>query len=90
MTLFLWLLALFLLANLLLALFVATRGATAADPMLAALLFGTTGIGLLALLADATSMPALIDVALVLALLAAISGLAFARRAWRQRGAQDD
>lgn len=84
------LVALFLLANLLLALFVATRGPTAADPMLTALLFGSTGIGILALLASATGMSALVDVALVLALLAAVSGLAFARRAWHTAGGEDD
>lgn len=90
MSLFLMSVALFLLANLLLALFVATRGPTAADPMLTALLFGSTGIGILALLAGAADMPALVDVALVLALLAAVSGLAFARRAWHKPGSRDD
>jgi len=57
------------------------RGATAADWMLAALLFGTTGVGLLALLSRAMQAPALVDVALTLALLAAITGIAFAK-AW--------
>lgn len=90
MSLFLLSVALFLLANLLLALFVATSGATAADPMLTALLFGSTGIGILVLLAGASAMPALVDAALVLALLAAVSGLAFARRAWHTRGSSDD
>lgn len=90
MSLFLLAVALFLLSNLLLALFVATRGPTAADPMLTALLFGSTGIGILALLAGATDLPALVDVALVLALLAAVSGLAFARRAWHTPGSSDD
>lgn len=90
MSLFLLSVALFLLANLLLALFVATRGPTAADPMLTALLFGSTGIGILTLLAGAAGTPALVDVALVLALLAAVSGLAFARRAWHKPGGRDD
>lgn len=75
--------ALFLLVNLLLALARAARGPTAADRMLAALLFGSTGVGVLVLLAQALNLPALADVALTLALLAAIAGLAFARRAWR-------
>ena len=39
--------ALFLLANLAAALERAARGPTAADRMLAALLFGTTGVGIL-------------------------------------------
>lgn len=85
-----WPLAIFLLANLLVTLFIAARGPTAADPMLAALLFGSTGIGILVLLAFATGLHSLIDIALLLALLAAVSGLAFARRAWRSSGSQDD
>jgi len=83
-------LALFLLLNLLAALFRAARGPTTADRMLAALLFGTTGVGILLLLAYAGRSgdsvlvnTTLIDVALILALLAAIAGIAFARRAWR-------
>jgi len=75
-------LALFLLANLVVALLAAARGPTAADRMLVALLFGSTGVGILVLLAHAGEGTALIDVALVLALLAAITGIAFARRAW--------
>lgn len=77
-------LALFLLANLAVALAAAARGPTAADRMLVALLFGSTGAGILVLLAVATDQPSLVDVALVLALLAAVSGIAFASRAWGQ------
>lgn len=75
--------ALFLLANLAVALVRAARGPTVADRMLAALLFGTTGVGILVLLAHAGGGMALLDVALTLALLAAIGGVAFASRAWR-------
>ena len=78
------LLAVFLLANLLAALLRIVRGPTAADRMLAALLFGTTGVAVLLLLAHAADDPALVDVALVFALLAAITGAAFAQRAWRR------
>lgn len=78
--------ALFLLGNLVVALLAAARGPTAADRMLMALLFGSTGTGILALLAQAMRIPALVDVALVLALLAAIGGVAFARRAWQEDG----
>lgn len=78
--------ALFLLGNLILALLAAARGPTAADRMLMALLFGSTGTGILVLLAQAMGIPALVDVALVLALLAAIGGVAFARRAWQGDG----
>jgi len=74
--------ALFLLANLVVALLAAARGPTPADRMLTALLFGTTGTAVLVLLAAAGGGAALVDVALVLALLAAIGGIAFAKRAW--------
>jgi multicomponent Na+:H+ antiporter subunit F len=81
--------ALFLLANLLVALLVAAHGPTAADRMLVALLFGTTGVGILVLLARAGGRGALVDVALVIALLAAITGIAFARRAWHDKERPD-
>ncbi len=77
-------LALFLLLNLVVALMRAARGPTPADRMLTALLFGSTGVGVLVLLAYAGAAPALVDVALTLALLAAIAGIAFARRAWQR------
>ena len=78
-------LALFLLLNLLVALIRAARGPTPADRMLAALLFGSTGVGVL-LLAHAGGGAALVDVALLLAWLAAITGGAFALRAWGRGG----
>lgn len=78
------LLAVFLLANLLAALLRIVRGPTAADRLLAALLFGTTGVAVLLLLGQAGNVPALVDVALVFALLGAITGAAFAQRAWRR------
>jgi len=78
--------ALFLLGNLVVALLAAARGPTAADRMLIALLFGSTGTGILVLLAQAMNMPSLVDVALVLALLAAIGGIAFVKRAWQGDG----
>lgn len=81
--------ALFLLVNLLVALFAAAHGPTAADRMLVALLFGTTGVGILVLLAHAGGGGALVDVALVIALLAAITGIAFARRAWHRKERSD-
>lgn len=83
-------LTLFLLANLLAALVRSAHGPTAADRMLVALLFGSTGVGVLLLLGYAQRAPELVDVALTLALLAAIAGMAFARRAWAATGGQDD
>lgn len=82
--------ALFLLANLVVALVAAARGPTSADRMLMALLFGTTGTAVLVLLAAAGGGGALVDVALVIALLAAIGGIAFARRAWHTRETHHD
>ena len=82
--------ALFLLANLVVALIAAARGPTPADRMLMALLIGTTGTAILALLAHAMHLPALFDVALVLALLATISGIAFAKRAWQGKEGEHD
>ena len=77
-------LAVFLLANLLVALLRVTRGPTPADRMLAALLFGTTGVALLLLLAYAGDVPALVDVALTLALFGSVSGVAFVQRGWHR------
>ena len=78
--------ALFLLGNLIVALLAAARGPTSADRRLMALLFGSTGTGILVLLAVGMRIPALVDVALVLALLAAIGGIAFTKRAWQGDG----
>lgn len=60
--------------------------------MLAAQLLGTTGIGLLILLHGITDAPGLIDVALVLALLAAVAAVAFAseREGTMHSEAKDD
>lgn len=72
--------ALFLLLNLAAGLWRVVRGPTAADSMLAAQLFGTTGVGVLLLLAAAADLPPLRDVALVFALLAALAAIAFVKR----------
>jgi multicomponent Na+:H+ antiporter subunit F len=53
------------------------RGPASADRMMAAQLLGTGGIATLLLMAAATEAPALVDVALVLALLAAFASVAF-------------
>jgi multicomponent Na+:H+ antiporter subunit F len=73
--------AAFLLANVLVSLIRLVRGPTPADRLIAARLFGTTGVGLLAVLADVAQIPALRDVALVLALLAGVLTAAFTSRA---------
>ncbi len=58
------------------------RGPTAADRMLAAQLFGTVAVACLLLLGEALGRPALQDVALVFALLAAVAAVTFVRRVW--------
>lgn len=74
--------ALFLLLTLIAGLWRVLRGPTAADRMLAAQLFGTTAVASLLLLAQAFDQPPLRDVALVFALLAAVTTVAFVRRIW--------
>lgn len=74
--------ALLLLLTLVAGLWRILRGPTAADRMLAAQLFGTTAVACLLLLAQALDQPPLRDVALVFALLAVVTAIAFVRRAW--------
>ena len=83
-------LAIFLLANLLVALLRVTRGPTPADRMLAAMLFGTTGVALLLLLAYAEDVSELVDIALTLALLGSITGVAFVQRGWNREWEEED
>ena len=73
MTAFLVWAALALMLSLLLGLIRVLRGPSTADRLMAAQLIGTTGVGLLLLLAPVLGLPALVDVALVLALLAVVS-----------------
>ena len=56
------------------------KGPSIEDRMLSVQLVGTTGVGLLLLLGPLLDMPSSIDVALVLALLAAVSVAALTRR----------
>ncbi len=72
--------ALFLLLNLMAGLFRIIRGPTVTDCMMAAQLFGTTGVATLVLLAQVLGLPSLRDVALVFALLAAVATVAFVKR----------
>ena len=77
----------FLLLNLAAGLWRVMRGPTAADRMLAAQLFGTTAVAVLLLLAEGMGEPALRDIALVFALLAAVAAVAFVQRVWSRGGA---
>lgn len=82
MNYFLWM-ALFVLISIVLGMIRILKGPTAADSMLATQLFGTGGVAILLILAHAMQMPSLVDVALVYALLAAITMVVFVRRQWR-------
>jgi multicomponent Na+:H+ antiporter subunit F len=72
--------ALGVMFSLLLGLLRVLRGPTAGDRMLAMQLIGTAGVGVLLLLGPVLGEPALIDVALILALLAAVAAAAYAAR----------
>lgn len=76
-----------LLLTLLVGLVRVWRGPTPADRMLAAQLFGTTGVATLLILAESQAQPALRDVALVLVTLASLGTVGFVSRAWT--GADD-
>jgi multicomponent Na+:H+ antiporter subunit F len=80
-------LALFLVLNIAVAMVRVALGPSRADRVQAALLFGTMGIAVLMLLAEALDVPALRDVGLVLALLASIVTVAFVWRPSRAAGA---
>lgn len=77
--------ALFLLLNVAAGLVRIWQGPTAADRMLAAQLFGTTGIAVLLLLGSAAPDRSARDVALIFALLASLAAVAFVRRLWAGR-----
>lgn len=79
--------AIALLVSLLAGLVPVFRGKAPADRMLAAQLTGTTTVAILVLLSQVMAMPALLDVALVFALLAAVTLICFVVLA--TRGAQE-
>lgn len=58
------------------------RGPTPGDRFLVIQLFGTAAVATLMLIAEATHDQALVDIALALALLAAITLVAFVRCSW--------
>ncbi len=83
-------LALFLLLNIAAGLWRAFRGPTPADRMSAIQLLGTTAVATLLLLAEASGREYVRDVALVFALLAAITALAFVKLAWSDQESNCD
>lgn len=62
------------------------RGPTDCDRMMAAQLLGSGGIAGMLLLAKASDIPAMVDVALVLAVVAGFVGIAFTRVVRDRRG----
>lgn len=79
MSLALELFALVLVGNLAVGLLRVLRGPQLADRLLAAQLFGTTGVALLLTLAATQAWPSLRDVALVFALLGLLAVVTFTR-----------
>lgn len=87
-----WLLPLavvFLLLNLGAGLARVARGPAPADRMLAALLFGSTTVAVLLVLAEWMAMPALRDVGLLFVLLATILSVAFVGLPRRRDAGED-
>ena len=76
------LLVLILLLTFLVGLWRVIKGPTAGDRMIAAQLFGTTGVAMVMLMSKGLSMPVLKDVALVFALLATVTLVSFLRHYW--------
>lgn len=70
----------FILAMLALGLVSILRGPGDADRMMAAQLIGTGGIAALLLVGTVTGVPAAVDVALILALLATFASIAFVKK----------
>lgn len=77
--------SIFLLANFAVGWLRALRGPSEADTLIVAQLVGTTGVGILLLLAYALGSPALYDAALLFVLLALVTVAAFARRIKEKR-----
>lgn len=77
-----WAIALVLLLTIVAGVVYVTTRPGGADSLLAALLFGTTGVALILVLGRALGQPRAVDIALVLALLTAVLGVAFVLRGW--------
>lgn len=90
MTDFYLVVAAFLLLTLALGLWRAAHGPRPADRMTAAQLSGTAGIAVVLLLGAATESSAALDLAVVLALLAALAATAFVRCARRMAAGEEE
>jgi len=90
MQMFYFAVAMFLLLTLIAGMWRIMRGPSTADRILAAQLFSTTSVAIILLLAQASDNSALQDIALVFALLAAVTAIAFVQRAWPAEEADND
>ena len=79
-------LVLLLLFNIVVGMVRILRGPTAADRMLAAEMFATSAVVIVLLMAVVSDNLALVDVALIFALLAALASVTFVSRAWSALG----
>lgn len=86
MKIFLGTILVILLASIIAGLFRVLRGPEPAERMLAAQLFGTGAVAMLLILSVVMETPALLDVAMVFALLAAVTLVAFVVLASRRAG----
>lgn len=82
MTTFYLIVATILLVSLCGGMYQVLRGPTPADRMLAIQLFGTVAVAILVVIGEATNDTDLLDAALVFAMLAAVTMVAFVRRSW--------
>ena len=80
----------FLLLNILAGLYRVMQGPTPADRMVAAQLFGTTGVAILLLLAQALDAPYIRNAALLFALLMIMAVLSFVRKTAPQNSHKGD
>jgi multicomponent Na+:H+ antiporter subunit F len=74
--------AAFILITLVIGLLRVFWGPTRADRMLSAQLMGTTGVAIILLLSEAMQMSSLVDVALIFALLSAVTATVFITQLW--------
>ncbi|MDA0991375.1 MAG: monovalent cation/H+ antiporter complex subunit F [Verrucomicrobia bacterium] len=81
--------ALFILLTLLVSLFRVIRGPEAVDRMLGVQVFGTAGTAILVLLSEALALEGILDAALALAMLTAVSIITFTQ-AYRLRTDNDE
>ena len=90
MTAFYLIAAVVLLLTIILGLGHVFRQPGRAESLLAALLFGSTGVALVLVLGKGLGMQRALDIALVFALLAAVLGVAFVLRGWPEDDTQED